>query len=55
MPCRFLAETSAAMENPTVPQWAATIILVAALVLVVGLFAFFLRAVRKNKERTGRY
>ena len=55
MPVFFLAESSAAIENPTVPQWAATVILVAALVICVGMFAFFLRAIRKNKDRTGRY
>ncbi|MBO4366642.1 MAG: hypothetical protein J5843_03185 [Clostridia bacterium] len=55
MPVRFLADSSAVLENPTVPQWAATIILIAALVLCIGMFAFFLRAIRKNKDRTGRY
>ena len=52
----LLAESSAAVaENPTIPQWAATLIIIAGFVLVLCFFALFLRALRKNKEKTGHY
>ena len=51
----LLAEASAVAQNPSVPQWVATVILFAALAAVIGIFVFFLRYLRKNKSRTGRY
>ncbi|MBP5230551.1 MAG: hypothetical protein ILO68_02380 [Clostridia bacterium] len=52
----FLPALSSAAQSagPTVPQWAATIILLAALAAVILLFVFVLKAIKKDRNSRGR-
>ena len=47
----FLAVSEAAAERPTVPQWVATVFLLAALAIVIAITVFFVRAVKNNKGK----
>ena len=47
----LLTVSEAAAERPTVPQWVATVFLLAALAVVIAITVFFIRAVKNNRGK----